>query len=156
VSFRDDAWFAGFTDGEGHFGIASATGKRQRDYWAPRFVIELRADDFAIIEALRAEFGGRVQPIGKRTPGREPSLQWHVLGKRQLADLVSYFDRFPLRAKKARDYAIWREAVVIYLREGSRAPMLPILAKVLQDARTYEGEVVELPQSPQLRLIEDQ
>jgi hypothetical protein len=152
--FRDDAWLAGFTDGEGSFTITRVGGEGAH-YWVPRFCIELRADDVAIIRALHAEFGGRIQAVGKRSPGREPSLQWNVRSKRQMADLVSYFDRFPLRAKKARDYEIWREAVIIYMREGSRAALLPVLAQALRETRQFDGEVVELPASPQLRLIEE-
>ena len=47
---------------------------------------------------------------------------WYVTSKRDLARLVAYFDQFPLRAKKARDYVLWREAVAIYLKGTASSP----------------------------------
>src|ERR1044072_9971066 len=108
---RDDAWLAGFADGEGSF-ILSQCARYQRIH--PRFVISLRADDMAILEALQEAFGGSVGFSRHKWPGA-PKCQWHVVNKKSLPGIVNYFDRFPLRAKKARDYAIWRQAVPIYL-----------------------------------------
>lgn len=100
-------YFAGLVDGEGCFSIAP-----------PRcdFILKMRADDRALLETLRADLGG-VGRIGLelgRTEDRtrRPQVRWTVSRQRELVWLTEFFDAFPLRSKKARDYAIWREAVI--------------------------------------------
>src|SRR4029077_9521550 len=113
---RDDAWLAGFADGEGSF-ILSLSRKKQLIH--PRFAIGLRADDMAVLVDLKRAFGGSLC-YGKARGRDAPNCAWHVVGKRDVVGLVNYFDRFPLRAKKARDYALWREAVSIYTSSTGR------------------------------------
>lgn len=50
----------------------------------------------------------------------KPSARWQVYDRYGCAVIVSLFDRYPLRAKKARDYAIWREAVIEWNVTGAR------------------------------------
>jgi len=149
----DDAWLSGFTDGEACFFF------RTREP-TPGFKIALRADDLPILEAIRAEFGGslRVNRVRHRNgPNWKPQAELTISGKRDLVRLVAYFDRFPLRAKKARDYAIWRRGVGIYCAHGRTASELPALAVALKEGRRYDSEedtVAEPVAPPQLRLAE--
>lgn len=107
----DDAfghWLAGFADGEGSFTINCS---RFHESLHTVFKITLRIDDRPILEEIQRHTG-----LGKlfERPARgatNPSVSWVVTGKRDCAQLVRLFDRYPLRAKKARDYAVWREGV---------------------------------------------
>jgi hypothetical protein len=132
VSF-DDAWFAGFTDGEGSFGVYPSM--RPVGGFVPRFAVQLRADDWKILESLQSQFGGTL----RRCPQARsrPKAMWRVMAKADLIALVEYFDRFPLRAKKASDYVIWRDAVVAYVEGGASDPRLAALASTLRDGRAY-------------------
>jgi hypothetical protein len=120
-------WLAGFVDGEGCFYIARiATRKKGVEYVNYRcaFTIGLRDDDRAIIEEIRNTFGfGLMADVKPRGIGKSPMVYLQVLNKADVLLLVDFFDRFPLRAKKARDFAIWREAVLEWnskLRGGGR------------------------------------
>lgn len=139
----NDAWFAGFTDGEGSFQIRRCEDGYR---YVPRFSIGLRADDVAILEALHQEFGGRLTYSGRkdspwgRRGGMAPQCRWEVVSKRELTALVGYFDRFPLRAKKANDYVIWRQAVHAYCAQGGRHPQLADLHRALANGRVYDAD----------------
>ena len=62
---------------------------------------------------------------------------WYVTGKDDLQGLVAYFDRFPLRAKKARDYAVWKEAVEIYVAGTASSAGLAELRDRVMAVRQY-------------------
>lgn len=144
-----DAWFSGFTDGEGCFELAGAPKGRVQ----PQFSINLRADAGQILLDLQARFGGRIHYRPARNNGA-PQHDWVVKRKRELGPLVDYFDRFSLRAKKAGDYALWRRAVQIYLESDSNDPRLKVLRKSLMAGRAYDASVKDLviPEAWQLTL----
>jgi hypothetical protein len=146
-AFSDNAWFSGFADGEGSFGIYPTY--RPHGGYTPRFALHIRADDLPVLEELRAEFGGSIRfrcTQAERGEGR-PQAYWTVNGKADLARLVAYFDRFPLRAKKQRDYAIWRHAVQVYLANGYRARELPALYEAIVAVRDYEAPDALAPEA---------
>lgn len=129
---REDAWFAGFVDGEGHFALAPVgTG------FQPRLEISLRDDDRPILEEVQAAFGGGIRVKPGRRPGQHDQVKYAAGSRESLWTLVAYFDRFPLRAKKAKDYEVWREAVLHYHESGWRAPELAKLCGVLAEVRRY-------------------
>lgn len=136
----DDAWLAGFADGEASFLIVysarpgNPTGRRPG--LAPRFTIGLRADDTPVLRQLANAFGGR---LNFDMDGGGARCRWVVQSKHDLLTLVSYFERFPLRAKKAADYAVWREAVAIYVERGGVVAFreLEALLVALRCARAY-------------------
>jgi hypothetical protein len=106
-------WFAGFTDGEGCFRIK----RTNQNTFQCRFSIGLRADDAPILHEIHDRLGG----IGTLCHSGKDNIkqeQWRleVNAKRHVGLLVEVFDRYPLRAKKAQDFAIWRDAVAIWLR----------------------------------------
>lgn len=98
-------WLAGLTDGEGCFYIGQNLCS---------FTIKLRDDDAQLIEDVREQLGGIGRVSHTRNDGgtRRPQVRWDVNRKAELVWLTRLFDAFPLRSKKARDYAIWREAVI--------------------------------------------
>lgn len=106
-------WLAGFTDGEGSFGIYKH-GKY--DLYFCTFGITLRADDLEILE-----YAQRITKLGVVFTGAgnsdvsknaSPVAKWAVRSKIDCLGIVRIFDEYPLRAKKKNDYAIWRLAVM--------------------------------------------
>jgi LAGLIDADG endonuclease len=114
-------WLAGFIDGEGCFYIDF----RVRNGW-PRyscsFHLVLRDDDAAILSEIQGRLGvgnlKRARPRG--FPGSRPQLRLNVTSLAGCQRIIQILDVFPLRAKKARDYAIWREAVFAWARKGGQ------------------------------------
>lgn len=142
---RWDAWAAGFIDGEGCFLLADRPAPQLgRPSVTPLFTVALRADDRPILDELARGFGGRVDfkavTNGDRS-GANPRYTWVLARKQDLRRLVAYLDCYPLRAKKARDYAIWRQAVMIYLRRGGRQDYVELLAlrDALSSGRAYRS-----------------
>ena len=149
-----DAWFAGFADGESCLMVRT----RKDGGCEPHFQLGLRADDAPILECLADAFGGRIYFRKARPEVRlpNPACVWQVWRKSDLRGIVGYFDEFPLRAKKAREYVLWRRAVHIYCRGGHRAMELPAIADALVALRAFDAPEVELaePTHHQLHLIE--
>lgn len=138
-----DAWAAGFIDGEGYFRIAKQM-QRMAGAFVPIFGIGLRIDEVPIITTLHAAFGGSIA-YKPAVGAAKPTVQWTVSGKADLMRVVEYLDRFPLRAKKARDYAIWREAVHAYVRAGGRAEQLGPLCEALTEVRRFDDRAHPRP-----------
>jgi hypothetical protein len=108
-------WLAGFVDGEGCFTIA---------YDPPGYScwvsIQLRRDDEPVLQEIRDQTGvGAIRRRGSRG-SHNPQSTWAVASKKDCLLLVALFDKFPLRAKKRRDYLIWREAVIHWCRVSGR------------------------------------
>lgn len=108
-------YLAGLSDGEACFSISRVSG--QNSYRCD-FIIHLRADDRPLLEWLRDATGvGRID-MGRRVKqgGDQPSWRWVVSRKKDCLDLVAFFEQYPLRSKKAKDFEIWAEAVRAWLR----------------------------------------
>lgn len=102
-------WLAGFTDGEGCFDI-TAVGLNKS--YICRFVIGLRGDDREVLTLARDATGlGSVTTKMKAGTTSNPQAWWSIHAKSDCVRLTELFDRFPLRAKKSRDFAVWRQAV---------------------------------------------
>lgn len=85
--------------------------------------------------ALRTGVGSLRSTRGRN--GNHPIAQWRASSLAHCQRLVRIFDRYPLRAKKARDYEIWREAVV--LLSGPRGAETEALLERLKGDRSYRG-----------------
>lgn len=104
-------WLSGFTDGEGCFSLATNCTRRPLQ---PLFRLGLRGDDAAILNLVWSYL--RCGAVRLRQPRTQvnPVCSFEVWNTTELAQVVvPHFDRFPLRSKKARDFVIWREAVLI-------------------------------------------
>ena len=113
-------WFAGFVDGEGCF-VIDRVNKKHPTYRCI-FSITVRADDRPILEEICGHFQiGNIYSItihGHRARG----AMLRVARKEYICRLITIFDRFPLRAKKRNDYAIWHTAAILWTnRVGYRA-----------------------------------
>lgn len=118
-------YITGFTDGEGSFVLAI---QRQNGREHPRaiFQIIVRSDDFPILSQIRDYFGcGRIYHHTRK--GRTTRCpEWHsshfmvYRPEELLGVIVPHFKAFPLRAKKARDFIIWEQAVALCCRVRAR------------------------------------
>jgi hypothetical protein len=106
-------WLAGFIDGEGCFEIARRDRAGRYTTYEVRFSLRIRDDDLpALKEILQRLDIGRIGGHAHSShPNTNPSACWMVQAKHECQLLAELLDRFPLRAKKRHDFAIWREAV---------------------------------------------
>lgn len=148
-------WLAGFIDGEASFNI-----RRNPDgSYVVRMVVKLRADDAALLDDIRKRTGlGRCYDIAAAGTS-QPQRAWQVERKTDALALCRVLDDHPLQSKKARDYRIWREAVMAWHahRQGAGWDRVIELKAALEAGRLYDA--VELEDVPavfdgQLALIE--
>ena len=112
-------WLSGFTDGEACFYLGwrqYADCKRR----TPRAIyeIKLRADDAPILKSIQSYWGcGYLFSHAKcyrPHSDTKPSRSYHVRRISEIIDVViPHFERFPLRAKKVRDFQIWKEGATL-------------------------------------------
>ncbi len=142
----DDAFgyhLAGLIDGEGCFRIHSQKGGT---YYAPSFSLKLRDDDGPILREIVDRTGiGRVAADRSRSGNSHPCAVWRVQSRAETEALAALLDRYPLRTRKARDYAVWRRAIDVRaaMTRGNRwhgprdwSPLIEI-KRELERARAY-------------------
>jgi len=139
-----DAFLAGFASAEAHFG-ASAAGH-------PRFVINLRQDDAAVLSLLHDHTGlGRLSSIPPRASSCA-ATSWRVTSIDETRRLVALFDEQPPVGKALKTYSAWRDVVMAAGRHRhgprhARAQLRRELARRLVEARAYRptADVVARP-----------
>ena len=107
VSPADGGFLAGFVEGEGCFTIP-----RQTRGYGYRCVLTLsgRDDDADLIQELATSTRlGRVTRVAGRSTSR-PRVRWSVVAKQDCRRLVELLHAYPLRGRKAGDFAIWAAA----------------------------------------------
>lgn len=111
-------WLSGFTDGEGCFYLTQYHKQtRPAPSFGAGFTISLRADDLAIMKTIQSFFGcGRICEY-RRDPAKQrskPAFRFAIYRKDDLTQIViPHFDSHPLLAKKAIDFSIWKDAVLL-------------------------------------------
>lgn len=137
------SWFAGFTDGEGCFYIGKDKRGSPSGKYNCRFKIDLRDDDKAILEEICSTLGigGTCDSSAYLNDGKGR----HRFGVSAIADcvkLVEVFERFTLRAKKGRDFSIWRCAVVELQKPvfDRNADLLEYYFHRIKEVRQYEKQ----------------
>lgn len=140
-------WLAGLCDGEANFDIHKQT-RNSGDYYYCRFEISLHADDGGLLAMLKQHLGGKVyyaEPSTSASPGSNPKVRWELVSRAECARLVNLFDRFPLQSKKARDFAIWREALAVSAANvgTSRPDLMEPFWHALRATRPYAGHVTD-------------
>src|SRR5215831_4963271 len=116
-------WLSGFTDGEGCF-LLQFRKMGTAFIGVARFVIKLRQDDEEIVRLIHSYFGvGYVhypRHLDPRINGKD-QVAYQAQRTRDMAGvIVPHFERYPLRAKKQRDFAIWRQGVEVLSRVQGR------------------------------------
>lgn len=112
---RFGSWLSGFVDGEGSFTLHIKdvlTNKNRYPCAHARFSIGLREDDIEVMILIQAYLDcGSIQRKPDCHAGN-PQLRFEVKNTPDLINVViPHFERFPLMAKKRRDFAIWKEGV---------------------------------------------
>src|SRR4030042_2516814 len=113
-------YVSGFIDGEGSFSVSinrHKTVKRGVEI-KPEFEIELRDDDRKILERIVATIGcGRIYDCSYERYGWHPHVKLKVTSTRDLRDILfPFLDRYPLEAKKADVYKLFKK-IVLAMRE---------------------------------------
>ncbi len=103
-------WLSGFIDGEGCFIL-----HRSKNGLYARLQIEVRLDDLSVIKEIKKFFGcGRlcIRERNKRNPNNKPQVGLLIGGLWDLKrKVLPILETFPLRAKKQRDFLIWKKGV---------------------------------------------
>lgn len=139
-------WLAGFVDGEGCFDInVQNSGRSIRC----RLQIRLRDDDAAMLSTIRDTLGvGVVKATPDPRPTRYNQATWTVSG---IADIIHViiplFEKYPLRAKKAKDFRLWARAARLihskaHLTPDGREEVLA-LKRQMQEGRQYNGSTLD-------------
>lgn len=173
-------WLSGFVDGEGCFQI----NRRKHGLapcgfaWVLVFSLGLRADDIGILyEVQRFWNTGCVSTEHPHLNGyrANPSAVYRVGSLKQHREvIVPHFLRYPLRAKKARDFEIWREAVRFASEVGARQAIakagrrtgmvakwqqadheyMEHLRRTSRERRKFDGDLERLPGPPPIFRLE--
>lgn len=141
----DGNYVSGLVDGEGSF-MVSIVQRRGRWNFNPKFGVCLRVDDSEILHWLQIYFG-----CGRYTTAlnRKSPLGIFVIANLYdiLSKVIPHFDTFPLRAKKKRDYAIWKQMVLLQARyfrqpwpDEVRAEMQRLYIEIKETRQMVEKE----------------
>lgn len=87
-----------------------------------------------------AQYAPRHDPRGITS---NPQAIFSCYSKSDCLKLVALFDQHPLRAKKARDYAVWREAVLLLNSSnygGYSTNDIFALKEKLESGRVYQED----------------
>jgi hypothetical protein len=99
---------AGFIEAEGSFSIVPNNGGRS---WLCGMSLNQRADDADVLcDIVRVTGLGRLYPVPARRTSR-PQVVWSVASKLECRELVRLLQRYPLRGRKRREFAVWSAAV---------------------------------------------
>lgn len=107
-------WFAGFADGEGTFCIShhKPSSRLRTPAYSFVFRLKVRDDDSDIIKEIHDRLGfGRVERVAARHHSNG-QIGFVCSSLPDALSLINVLDAHPLRAKKRRDYAIWRAAAL--------------------------------------------
>lgn len=133
-------WLAGFIDGEGCFTII----QHINGSWEIKFYLTLRDDDISILETIQNQLGiGRIYRTRAHGTSR-PQASWRVTRIRECLQFIEVLDQFPLRARKAQDYKIWREAVLAKSKKDyGEIGGLSYFSTTLKAGRAYKPQTSE-------------
>jgi hypothetical protein len=119
-------YIAGFIDGEGSFSISIGKHKTTRSGFdvRPEFEIELRKDDQVILERILITIGcGKIFDCSYERYGWFPHAKYKITSNKDLRDfLFPFLDKYPLQAKKAEMYRLFKTIVLMVLDKQHLKP----------------------------------
>jgi hypothetical protein len=108
VDDADGHALAGFIEAEASFGIRSNNGGRS---WVCGMTLTQRDDDAdMLLDIVRVTGLGRLHRRPAQRSSR-PQVCWSVQSKLECRHLVRLLERYPLRGRKQREFAVWAAAV---------------------------------------------
>ncbi|TAL49419.1 hypothetical protein EPN83_00720 [Patescibacteria group bacterium] len=107
----------GFIDGEGSFSISIGKHKTLKRGFEvrPEFEIEVRKDDQEILERILITIGaGRIYDLSYERYGWFPHAKYKITSIWDMKEyLFPFLDRYPLQAKKAKSYKLFKSVVLM-------------------------------------------
>lgn len=114
-------YISGFIDGEGSFSVSIGKHKtlKRGIEVRPEFEIELRADDHKILERICVTFGcGRLYDCSYDRYGWYPHVKYKITSMKDMEEyLFPFLDKYPLQAKKAEVYRLFKQIVMMALKK---------------------------------------
>ncbi len=113
----DPNWIVGFVDGEGCFSISifkNVTTKYGFQVF-PEFVVTQGAKSLSALEEIQMYFGcGKIYENRRKDNHRENLYRYCVRSANDLrAQIVPFFEKYPLHTAKAQDFLIFCEVLVL-------------------------------------------
>ena len=112
-------YIAGFVDGEGCFALKFMRSVRHDRpnkpiyfYWGVEFAIVLRKDDREILERIQYTLNCGSVHENLKGQCRFSISKWDILWN----VVIPFFEKYPLQAKKQKDYLLWVEALGILMK----------------------------------------
>jgi len=148
-------YVSGFIDGEGSFSISIGKHKTLKRGFEvrPEFEIELRKDDQEILERILITIGaGRLYDCSYERYGWYPHVKFKITSIWTMKEyLFPFLDAYPLQAKKAKSYVIFKEIVLMvcdkkHLSDAGFERIVELrkeLRALGKKAKTYYGNVSE-------------
>jgi hypothetical protein len=160
-------YLSGLTAGEGYFLLYLARNNTATFPipWA-QFGMSLRDDDRGILGLIQSYFGCGKITYHRRSGGANRQAQYRIHSVTFLAErLVPHFEAHPLIAKKANDFAIWKQGVLL-INAVSKRPSIrrgrpragshsrwttderdhfTTLVQALKDQRIYQSPQLAIP-----------
>ena len=148
-------YVSGFIDGEGSFSISIGKHKTLKRGFEirPEFEIELRKDDQEILERILITIGaGRLYDCSYERYGWYPHVKFKIMSIWKMKEyLFPFLDAYPLQAKKAKSYVIFKEIVLMvcnkeHLSDVGFEKIVELrneLRALGKKAKTYYGNVSE-------------
>lgn len=144
VDFDLDAawcnWLVGFTDGEGTFSLVEHKVDGHGHYYGARYQLFQRSDRRWILEQAREYLrcGYLYQRNSKGQTG--PGTYYVVNDHASLVNIIApFFDRYPPRMKH-REYAVWREALMLIVDGNHNFNRIAELREQLRDLYAYHED----------------
>lgn len=110
-------YVSGFIDGEGSFSVSIGRHKTLRRGFEirPEFEIEIRKDDQEILERILITIGiGRIYDCSYDRYGWYPHVKYKITSIWDMNKyLFPFLDKYPLQAKKAKVYNLFKEIVMM-------------------------------------------
>ncbi len=110
---------------------------RNHGCWVISFTLSQRDDDADTIHEIRDQLDlGKVYRI-KPSGASKPKVAWQISRLSEQLQLIEVLDRFPIRSRKTKDYAIWKQAVLA--KSAKDFAQIDELVPKLKAARTYKA-----------------
>jgi hypothetical protein len=107
------SFVTGLVDGEGSFAVNVRKNPKSRLGWSvePTFRIRLHLKDEELLKFIQAFFG-----IGLIHKGLD-YVNFNVGSLKEISNIISHFDKYPLITNKQADYLLFREVIMMMLNK---------------------------------------